>query len=495
MRFDCSGIASLATRVITVPDDNITLCSTNTGQIISGKKYHTNYLNMELGQAIGLRDNNDNFYLHNISYDGTRNFNIKFSLPDEGSGYSGLEVGYHQTNIKTNPFIQKFAFLSDNNVNNLTTVMNVDTVNFLSKGTASLFNLNNLNQLNIGTSPKIGSIRQDASQSNTTFITYLPTSGNVELKYLENCSSNIQSQLNDKVSLTTNETITSEKTFESAINNTQPVKIKTTIGSIVGLSFENASSPAKIIINKNVDNLSFVNNNVERMVLQGDDLNLSNGGNYLKNGTEIRLVTETMQNKTISFSLNNLTGVMSTGSSQTVTAAKNYSSSSNLLIDNEPLQKSKVSSNPPTTSDDINSNYLVGSTWHCTGNKSSYTCIDNSSSAARWVNNNRREISFSYYSTTSDSYLPFTYIYSGDTSFNKLTVTTYADADGCKVQLYNITGTVSIVESGTIPTGTQTTVINIPSSPLTYSPNTFFRLEIKSITNGQTSAAFCAALE
>jgi hypothetical protein len=149
--------------------------------------------------------------------------------------------------------------------------------------------------------------------------------------------------------------------------------------------------------NKNVDNLSFVNNNVERMVLQGDDVNLSNGGNYLKNGTEIRLVTETMQNKTISFSLNNLTGVMSTGSSQTVTAAKNYSSSSNLLIDNEPLQKSKVSSNPPTTSDDINSNYLVGSTWHCTGNKSSYTCIDNSSSAARWVNNNRREISFSYY--------------------------------------------------------------------------------------------------
>lgn len=495
MKFDCSALTTATTRTITVPDENIILCSTNTSQTISGKKYHTNYLNMELGQAIALRDNNDNFFLHNISYDGTRNFNIKFALPDEGSGYSGLEVGYHQTNIKTNPFIQKFAFLSDNNANNLTTVMNIDTINFLSKGTASLFNVNNLNQLNIGTSPKIGSIRQDASQGNTTYITYLPTAGNVELKNLEGVTSNVQTQLSDKVSLSVNETITSEKTFETAINNTQVIKIKSTTGSIVGLSFENASSPAKIIINKNVDNLSFVNNNVERMVLQSDDLNLSNGGNYLKNGTEIRLVSETMQNKTLSFSENTFIGVVSTSTSQTVSGIKNFSGANNLLVDNEPLQKSKVSSNPPTTSDDINSNYLVGSTWYCTGNKSSYTCIDNSSSVARWVNNNRREISFSYFSTTSDSYLPFTYIYSGDTSFNKLTVTTYADADGCKVQLYNITSSVSVVESNTIPTGTQTTVINIPSSPLTYSPNTFFRLEIKSITNTQTSAAFCASLE
>lgn len=241
-------------------------------------------------------------------------------------------------------------------------------------------------------------------------------------------------------------TYTSNLTVETALNNNDVIRVKSTTGSITGISIENSFSADKVKINKNNDDISFVIANIERAKISGNDLDLPNGGDYLKNGTSLKNVSEILQNKTISFGSNTLQNVMSTNTAQSITANKNYGFE-NLRIDNAALTKYNKGNSDPTSSDDLSNNYSVGSKFLNTNSMQEFVCIDNSISLAKWQNVSENIIpangTFSTSSTVYQYFLVFTPIKNKYYKFIKFTADTLSGT-GSYISLYNYTTSTEV---------------------------------------------------
>jgi hypothetical protein len=507
MQFDCGNITAGNTRIVTMADSNIDLgnltgvtsnlqtqlnntVKTTGNQSISGIKLNSSGYSVDINTGfLAVRDASDLFFPHTISYDFPTG-SVKICGADNAIFRTGVSMGFHTNDSRTETFNNRFyvSFLSALN----STTIDVETINFLNI-TSSRFNLNNLNQVNIGSSTKASRFIEDPLALNQINNVFGPVNSDVYLKHLEGQTTNIKSELDNRVTLATNQSISGLKSFEANLNGANSIELKNNIANNCTLSFENQFSVNKYLIRKDNDDLSFIGSNVQRMKITGDDLDLTNGGNLLYNGVNIKNVSQTLTNKTINFASNTLTNVCSTNTSQSITATKNFTPLT-LQVDNQVVPKNNVTTSGPSINSDTTAGYSIGSIWYRSTRKSFYRAQSVNAGNANWINLNRRRIGFSYFSTTSDSYQPFVYFHADEYFYNTIIVTTYGDGDH-KIQLYDITNLAVIQESNTIPSGTQTTSINIFGSPLNFSPNTFLRMEIKSSTAGQTSAAFCVTIE
>jgi hypothetical protein len=459
-------------------------------QTISGVKTITNYLNANITTgSIGVRDDNgSSTFRHNISY-GSSHASFKITSADNASARTGLEVGFHPSDVRSNTFTTKFLFdyLSSSDSSKIA----IEDIELLSM-TSSKFNLTNVNYLNVGTASKAGKIQQDPSALTQVNNVYLPANADVSLKYLEGMTgSNIQTQLDGKVDLLSTQNIDGLKTFRSATNNANSLVLTNTIANNCTLEFSNQFSSNKVLIRKDNDDLSFIISNVQRAKLSTNDFNLTNGGAFQINGTPIKDVSETLTGKTIAYGSNTLTNVVSTNTSQNITANKNFSVNT-LLIDNFALEKNNSASSDPATSNDNTQGYAVGSRWFNAATKSFWRCSDSATSAAVWQNLNRQDKTFSYFTTTNTSYDVIFYTMTGYNYYNSMDVIYYTDTGGT-IELYNVS-TASVIATGTLLSGGPASITVSLGGPLKYPKDYLFRLSAKS-TSGGTVGVFCCSFE
>ncbi len=361
---------------------------------------------------------------------------------------------------------------------------------------------------------------------------------NTEFDSLDNITGNIQTQLDNKVTLNTVQTITENKVFESALANNNNIAIKNTVQNNCSLSFENAFSINKTRIRKVNDDISFEISNTERAKISGNDLDLNNGGSYLKNGVNINAEVATLTNKTIAFASNTLTNVTSTNTTQTISGLKTFSNAQvifsnatetnlrytgaspnistrmsntgfrwvddsavvnlmtlsntngldivaagKLKVNNQTVHKLRNStgSNPLVTSDS-SLGYEEGSNWFNTTSKSRWICDDASVGVAAWRNTNRKALTFSPFTTVNllslESFLYFTCDYNYYSSF---TVIAFCSST-CNFQLYNLSTASIVATSATFSGGPNkiVTTFAITRQPEDYT----FRLSVTLLTAG-----------
>lgn len=382
-----------------------------------------------------------------------------------------------------------------------------------------------------------------SNSSLSTGIDALKISGglitNTEFDSLDNITGNIQTQLDNKVTLNTVQTITENKTFESALANNNNIAIKNTVQNNCSLSFENAFSVNKTRIRKVNDDISFEISNTERAKISGDNLDLVNGGSYLKNGVNINAEVATLTNKTIQFGgTNTLTNVCSTTTTQTVSGLKTFSNAQvifsnatetnlrytggtpnistrmsnagfrwvddtavvnlmtlsntngldivaagKLKVNNQTVHKLRNSTgSDPLVTSDTAAGYEEGSTWFNTVTKSRWICDESANGAANWRNTNRKALTFSPFTTVNllslESFLYFTCDYNYYSSF---TVIAFCSST-CNFQLYNLS-TASIVATSATFSGGPNKIIT--TFAITRQPEDYtFRLSVTLLTAG-----------
>lgn len=396
-------------------------------------------------------------------------------------------------------------------------------------------------------SSKLGTIVIDDNQLNQNNNVYMPYNTDVHLRHLENVTSNVQTQINNRVTLDSVQTITGQKTFESSTNNSNDIVLKNAVGSINGLSFVNQFSPSTCRILKHNDDLRFIVTDSQKMSLRPNgDLNLD-AGNFLKNEVNIAAVAETLTNKTIAYSSNTPTGFMSLSTSQTcnvkktwgsatpfdfnnstesrlsyIGATNNYSirqSSSGYNFFDDTANNSMISFNNtnginitatgklkvngnnvyrlrnstttnPSNTNDSSQGYEQGSEWYNTTTKSRFICSDATLNNAVWFNTNIRQLTHQpYTATTVNFYEPWLYFYAGNQYYNNLTVNSYCDGN-YKLEIFNVTTSSLITESATYSGGNNTNVIIL--GPATkFPPDTIIRLSVKILTGATIASIFC----
>lgn len=547
---DETSSQTLTNKTISFSSNTMTnVVSTNTDQTITGNKLLTGGLKTDINTGyLALRDSNVSSFLHTISYD-TTSAAILLATSEDSGIYTGMILGYKSGNIKSNATISKFgiSYLSGSN----TTTLNVEGTTFLTEQN-NRHTLTNVNSINLnGGSSKTCTLITDANQLNQNNTVYMPLNTNVELKYLEGMSgANIQPQINGKIDASSNQTVTGTLTFEKAQNNTNNIILNNTIGSVNGLAITNAFSPNSLRILKDSDDFSIVINNLQRMKVSGDNLDLTNGGEYRISGAALKNVSEILTNKTISFASNTLTNVVSTNTDQNITSKKTCSNTEPFVfvnatesklsysgINNYSLKmnvsgydfydesssksmmtigdangvnvttvgklryngeivhfKRQYSSSAPTVNDDGTQGYSIGSKWFNSTNKSKYECTDISTGAAVWDNKNWFRITLEPSITGSLTYSPVAFIMVGYNYYNKLHIISESDGDH-KIELYNVSTASIIMESSNInyPTPNLTT-INIPGSPIKFPPLYTFRISSKIVT-GTFATVYSIAFE
>lgn len=433
------------------------------------------------------------------------------NLGSTGLPYISLNVGNNNkvvklpnmTNAQQNTFVGALSgsgyvgstFLNTQS-NRLCYVDNNNIVHQLSGAVAASGNVNNLVVESSVTPAKTGTLLVDDNQLSQNNNVYMPLNSNVELKYLEGLSgSNIQVQLDNRVTLNTTQTITSQKTFESAVNNSNNIIIKNTTSNNSSISFENNFSPDSCRIRKVNDDISFEVASSEKMKISGNNVLITNGGRYFINGVDIKDVSETLTNKTIAFGSNTLTNVASTNTNQTITGVKDYSDSSKLLVGGaEVYQKRNTTTSNPGVNNDSSQGYILGSQWFNTVTKSMWFCYDNSVGAARWRNTNLRSVTFIQYTSnnllTLESPVYFTCDYF---VYNKINIIFSTDGQ-IEFSLYNLSTATNLVSQNTTTSGPDVITINIPSAPYIQPPNYTFRVDMK-LLSGTTMTMYAISTE
>lgn len=329
-------------------------------------------------------------------------------------------------------------------------------------------------------SAKTATLLVDDGQNTGNNNIYAPFSGDVHLKHLENVSSNIQSQLNNRVTLNGNENITGQKTFESASNNSNTIVLKDSLGSINGVSFVNQFSPSTCRILKHNDDLRFIVTDAQKMSIRPNgNLNLDTG-RYLINEIDIKDVGETLTNKTINFSNNTLAGNL------------NIISPNKLQQDGQDVHKKyNNTTTSPTISSDTTQGYQEGSLWYNSTTKSRYICNDASATAAVWKNTNVRTLSHIPYTTsTLLTYEPWMFFFADQYYYSKLAINSYSDGS-IKIEIYNISTSSAVNEETTISAGNHTTIITVGSA-VKFAQTDVIRLSIKVLT-GTVATVFCTS--
>lgn len=375
---------------------------------------------------------------------------------------------------------------------------------------------------------------------------------NTEFDTLNNITGNIQNQLDDKVTLTSQQTITANKIFESSVNNNNNIEITNVTSANSSIAFSNSFSVGKNRIRKVNDDFELEIGGITRTRFNGDNVDLVNGGSYLKNGVNIAAVAETLTNKSISYTTNTFTGVASISTSQTISGAKTFSnilpitlsnategnirytgSSPNLSLrmntangfifkddtnvvdlmslsnanglnilaagklkvngNNVYRLRNSTTTNPLVTSDS-SIGYEQGSEWFNTTTQSRWICDSASVGAARWKNTNLRSVTFQQYTSNNLLTLESPVYFTADYYvYNKINI--IFSTDGViQFSLYNLSTATNLVSQNTTTSGPDVITINIPSAPYIQPANFTFRVDMK-LLSGTTMSMYAISTE
>lgn len=420
--------------------------------------------------------------LINKSISGTTN---NISNISDASLSSGINANKISSGLISNTQFDYLNNVSSNIQTQINTKASLNAVEQLYNKTISATS-NTI--IDIGNSSISNTANIDCSKLGTGSVS------NTQFNSLTGITSNIQSQINNLVSVDTAQSITANKTFETTVNNNNNITIKSVTNNNCSMAFENAFSVNKIRLRKINDYLSFEISNGEKMKLVNDDLYLTNSGRYYINTTDIKDVAEVLTSKTISFANNTLTNVLSTNTNQSISGIKDFSSANNLLVNSEVVYlKRNITTSNPGVNNDSSQGYVIGSQWFNTVTSSRWLLDDDTVGAAKWQNTNRRSIEHQTYNAitlfTNDSYIYFTTNYN---YFSKFSVIAFTDGTA-QFELFNVSTGSIIATSGIFPTGGPD-VITTSFTKVRFPPEYTFRVSVK-LLSGTVCSVFATSTE
>lgn len=376
LQFDLSGLSTSTTRTVTIPNANTTLVGTDVSQILTNKTLTTN--------STYFQDNADNTKKIQWDLTGLTTATTRtIIIPDANT----TMVGTGTTQTLTNKSIN-----ADNN-----TITNI--ANASIKASANI------------DATKIA----DGSVSSTQF------------QYLSGASSNIQTQINNHASSTTthgvsgtivgtsdtqtltNKTFTDSTTlFQNVTDNTK--KFKWDLSAITTGTTRTFTMPdvnttivgtnvSQTLTNKTIDadsnTITNIDNNEIKASAGIDATKIANG---TVTNTHYQYLSGATSN--IQTQISNHTG--NTSNPHSVT--KSQVGLSN--VENTKVNLNSTSN--PSTTDDTNSGYSVGSVWANVSTDKAYMCLDATASGAVWkeityISSGVGQPQISYNSSSSES--------------------------------------------------------------------------------------------
>lgn len=334
---------------------------------------------------------------------------------------------------------------------------------------------------------KKGSIQIDDTQNDATYIVYMPKQGNVELSNLEAVTSNVQTQLDGKVSTSLlSSTTLAGSVINSSLKNFGVVSSLTMEGNIdLGTnSLTNVVNINSLAVS-NIAAINATNNFSQTNTFSSGVLNVTGSSS-----AKIRL-TETgtpavfdMISDSTGFKINNV---------QTSQDWLKINTSGFDIHDSLPflrggakaLSKNRLEeTTDPGSSNDTTQGYAGGSLWYNSAKQKMFFNVKNTSSAAEWADFSISNLSFSEFSTTNTSYTTVISFMPDKSGVNIFDIIINTGATTMDVRIYNLSEASTFAELTSINTSGFPDIRNLtpPTVPYFYPNQNFtYQLQIRSV--------------